>query len=251
MSFMTKIAVAFRAFKNADHLQAAPEGMKSLTHVPANRIPTTHVEKGPMDLKGFITPNDLIDLNSMYIRNAVAQLGAWTAIAKGFSAYLKNPRDAEVFVDEFHAWNAVTATENQMDEEATLQVVAKLTVVKPQKGNDQTDAIIARVRKVTVDEVRADREAKAQKEVAAREEAMLGYTQLLWSMVGHNESEYKLAGSKAVMKALDTMEWIASWTGNPAQIAGELLLCEADVAQLERIAKKEAEREGESQATFG
>lgn len=251
MSFLNKLAVAFSAFRNADHLMPAPAGVKSLSLPAANNLRPTHAVVDPVSYKGSVTTENLMDLNSSYIRNAIAQLGAWTALAKGFSAFLKNPKDAEVFIDEFHAWNAVTTTEHQMDEEATLTTVAKLTVVKPARGNDQTDAIIARVRKISVDAIRAEREAKAAKDTQKREEAMLGFSQLIWQTVGHgSDSIYSISGAKAVSKAIDTMQWIAAWTGNPDQIAGELLLCEADVAQLEIIARKESEREGESQGTF-
>jgi hypothetical protein len=251
MSFITKLAVAFRAFNNADHLQAAPAGVKSLTHVPASRIPVTHASPSHEVLKGSVTPDDLLDLNSVYIRNAIASLGAWTALAKGFNAFIKDTKTAEAFVTEFHAWNAACTYETQMDEKAVETTIAKLTVSKPAKGNDQTDKIIARVRKISVDAVRAERQQKAELETAKREAAMLAFTQLLWERIYDDEGTFKLSGTKAVSKALDTMQWIATnWVGEPDAIAGELLLCEADIAALERVAKAESEREGESQAVF-
>lgn len=250
MSFFTKIAVAIRAFNNADHLMPAPVGVKSLSYATAERAPTTHADVDPVQYKGSVTSEDLLDLNSTYIRNAVAQLGAWTALAKGFNAFLKNPKDAEVYVDEFHYWNSVTATEGQMNEEATLNTVAKLSQVKPAKGSVETDKIIARVRKISVEAIAAEREAKAAKDTAKREAAILAFDQMIWQSVGHGDGTYSIPGSKAVSKAMDTMMWIANWTGNPDQIAGELLLCEADMAQLEIVARKEEERKGESQGTF-
>lgn len=250
MNIINKLAMAFNAFKNADQLQAVPAGINTLTHVPANRIPVTHATHTQEPLKGSVTPDDLMDLNSVYVRNAVASLGAWTALARGFSAFLKDPKTAEASITEFHAWNSVCTTEGQMDEEAVVTTIAKLTQVKPAKGNDQTDSIIARVRKISVDAVRAERQAKADKDTAKREAAMLGFSQLVWERIYDSEGVFKISGTKAVSKAIDTMNWIANWSGQPDAIAGELLLCEADVATLERVAKAEAEREGESMGVF-
>lgn len=249
MSIFTRLSVALDVLLNGNTI-TAPAEVKSLSMPTAERAALTHVATPAVQYSGSVTPDDLMDLNSTYIRNAVASLGAWSALAKGFNAFLREPKLAEPFVDEFHAWNSVVTEEQQMNEEATLEVVAKLTQVKPAKGNDATDQIIARVRKIDVAAVRAEREAKAAKDTQKREAALLAYSQLIWSMVDHSESQYALSGAKAVSKAIDTMGWIAQWNGNPDAIAGELLLCEADVATLERIAKKEAEMEGQSQGTF-
>lgn len=249
MSFFSKIAVAIRAFNTADTLQQVPAGVKSLSY--STSIPTTHAVVDAVQYKGSVIAEDLVELNSTYIRNAVAQLGAWTALAKGFNAFLKDPKSAEPFVDEFHYWNSITTTEAQMSEEATINTIAKLSQVKPAKGNEQTDAIISRVRKVSVDALKAEREVKAAKDSAKREAGILAFDQMVWATVGHGDGNYSISGAKAVSKAMDTMMWIANWTGNPDQIAGELLLCESDIANLERVARKEAEREGESIGTFG
>lgn len=126
----------------------------------------------------------LDSLGSNYLKNAIAQLGAWSCLARAFSEYVKvqGKRAADEtklgqLIDELHCWNAAIDSDKQMDEEAILLATDKIAEVKPVKGSPETDAIIARVRKMSVEEVRADREAKAAKQTAERQELILGFTQ--------------------------------------------------------------------------
>ena len=192
-------------------------------------------------VQGSVTPDDLLDFSSEYARNAVANLGSWSALAKGFSAFVRNNKDpkAEQFSHEFHAWNSVAV--KQMDEESVLTTVANLSQVKPATGNKDTDAIIARITKKTVAEVQADREAKAKIATAKREDAIINYTSLVWSCV-FGDGQYSMEAQRVLDKLQQTLLWIASWdTTNPAAIAAELLLIERDIELVKGIANKPAD----------
>jgi hypothetical protein len=67
---------------------------------------------------GEVTPDVLSDLCSNRGKNAIAQLGAWSSVAKGFNAYMKQMQQREQFrnfdlvwknIAEFHAWNSSTS----------------------------------------------------------------------------------------------------------------------------------------------
>lgn len=53
-------------------------------------------------------------------------------------------------------WNAATSDDKQMSEESVI-ALDKIAEVPVQKGNEQTDAIIARVLNKDVETVRQDR----------------------------------------------------------------------------------------------
>lgn len=209
---------------------------------------TTHAEPRQVTV-GHITTEDLLDFGSKYSRSAVAQLGCWSAIARGFSEFVKaggrasfdakNPKSdkLDAFCLEFHAWNAV-AGEGEMDENATLETIARLSQVKPAKGDKQTDAIIARVLNKSVEEVKADREAKAAVATKRREEGILAFNTILWSCV-YSEGTYTMPAERVLNKLEQTLLWMAGWdTTNPASLAAELLLVEADMQTVKQVAAK-------------
>ncbi len=190
-------------------------------------------------LRGNISVNDISDLCSDYSKGAICSLACWSALAKGFNTYIKNPKDIklEAFLSEFHAWNAVSP--NQMDEVAVLETIARLTQVAPAKANEQTDAIIARVRKVSVTELRAEREKKAKADTARREEQLEQFATIVWSHV-FSEHNFEMPAMKAEAKLIDTMQWIANWqSSNPAAQASELLLLESDLNLVRKLATRD------------
>ena len=174
------------------------------------------------------------------------RLGAWSALARAFNEYEKvvgNRVANEVKLgqlnDEFHCWNAACSSEKQMDAEAIILAVDKIAVQKPVKGDATTDAIIARVRKCTVAELKAAREAMAAKQSAARAELLTGFVATIGSFTS-GDMNPSIPNAKVAAKALQTLDWIAEmWTGNPAGIAAELLLIEGDLATIEAAAKRE------------
>ena len=199
---------------------------------------------------GHISTADLLDFSSRYGRRAVAELGIWSAIAKGFTAFCKDQRDPsiETFIQEFHAWNqaadigrynAEDSNVTSWNDERTLETIARMSQVKPAVGNKQTDEVIARVLKKSIEEVKADRVAKAEKKSKEREDHILAFNSLLWSSVW-SEGEFSMPAQKVVTKLEQTLLWMAGWdTTNPAALATELLLLEADMTMVKNISKKE------------
>lgn len=189
--------------------------------------------------KGYISTEDLGDFISDYSKNAIASLGAWSALAKGYNEFVKDQTSPKVesFLSEFHAWNAVSPS--QMDEEAVLMTVARLAEVKPAKANETTDAILARIRKCTIEEVAAKRQADAEKKSRIREELLEAFVSAVWSHV-YSEKMYQLPAAKVETKLIQTMEWVAGWDStNPAAQAAELLLIEADLKMVKQLAKQD------------
>lgn len=214
--------------------------MEEALHIRSIRNATYAEEVGHVDtLKGTISTEDISDLSSDYVKSGICSLGSWSALARAYNMFMKNPKDMalESILSEFHAWNAVNP--QQMDEEAVLTTCAKLSQVQPAKGNKQTDEIIARVRKVSVEELRANREAEAKKLTAKREAMLEQFITIVWSHV-YSEQKYSMPASKAEAKAISVIEWVANWnSSNPASQAAELLLIEGDIAQLRRMARQE------------
>ena len=199
-----------------------------------------YAEVGHQDvLRGHLSCDDIGDLVSDYSKSAICSLASWSALAKAYNTYVKNPKDAKLegYLSEFHAWNAVSP--NQMDEVAVLETCARLTQVAPTKANEATDAIIARVRKVSVAELRVERERKAKADTARREEVLEQFVTAVWSHV-FSEHNFSIPAAKVEGKLIDTMSWIANWqSNNPAAQAAELLLIEADLKMIRKLASRD------------
>ena len=189
---------------------------------------------------GHLSTEDLHDFASDYGRNAVISLGTWSAIARGFSEFVRNPKSEKLdaILGEFHCWNALASESAQMDDDQTLAVIARLSVVKPKKGNEQTDAIIARITHKSLEEVAADRLKKAEKQTKQREDAIISFNSLLWTAT-QGDGLATMPAQKAVDKLQQTMLWVAEWDGEADRIASELLLLESDLKLVKQIAKKE------------
>ena len=261
-SIINSIAKAIvKSTSTVGHLDATPAQLaqvQTLT-IPANvgtrRQMVGHsTQDQAAPLNGKFTPDHLELLSSQYLRDAIAGLGAWSALAKMSNAYAKmqsrrnaDPTAYEQTKEEFHCWNAATSIDKQMDEEAVIIALDKIAEVPVQKGNEQTDAIIARVLNKSVDEVKKERIAKAAKQTAQRKELVAALCADVWKYSGENVDCY-LSSAKVAAKAVQTLEWIAStWQGEPAQIASELLLIESDIKTIEALARKEEEHDGENQ----
>lgn len=223
-----------------------PAGTKSLT-IPNAPKHIREQQDNTQQYIGQFHVSHLELLASDYLKNAIAQLGAWSALARAFSMYEKivgNKRgDESAFeklVEEFHCWNAATAENKQMDDEAITLAADKIAVVRPPKGSKETDAIIARIRKCTVAELKKQREEKAAKASAARTELLTGFVAALGHFSG-TDMDPSIPNAKAAAKAVQTIEWLASQDWSPEFVAGECILIEADLATLERNARKEEE----------
>lgn len=227
-----------------------PQNIGTRRSQPATTTPTALVGKFEVD--------HLECLSSQYLKDALAGFGAWSALAKAFSEYMKlnNRKNANTQVyeqakEQFHAWNAATSLDKQMNEETTALALAKIAEVPVPKSNNQTDAIFARVLNKSVEEVKAQRIAKADKETKARQEVLSALYADIWQYSGEPVECY-MSASKAAAKAVQTMEWIANtWQGNSSAVAAELLLIEVDLKTIEYMARKEEEHDRDGVTEVG
>lgn len=202
--------------------------------------------------KGEFSTSHLELLNSQRVKEAICGLGAWSALARAFNSYNNNldkpvnrrdEKQINSLIDEFHAWNSLA--QNQMDEDAVMDLATRLADVQPPKGNPSTDLIIARVRKCSVEDVKKDRERKAAVKAAIRVERIVGFVQHVWSWTVV-ETEYSIPMMKVINKVIQTMEWVAGWDSyDPAQTAAEILLMEDDLRTIEQLAKTKNNDKGE------
>ena len=196
-------------------------------------------------IKGEFSIADLDDLRSDRLKQAICSLGCWSAIARAFNQYNRQmdmPKSRQNFdqmnklTEEFHTWNS--HANEQMDDDATLAVVAKLTDAVVPRGNKATDEIIARIRKCSIDDVKADRIEKALIKQRKQEGHIEAFNSYLWANTYGDDENFSIPVAKVIMKAFQTMEWIASWDAfDPIAQAAELLLIEADIKYLEKMNK--------------
>lgn len=190
---------------------------------------------------------DLTRLSSERVRNAIASLGCWSAIARAFSEYErtvghKHMSDAKLtaLIDEFHAWNASSSARGYMGTDELFEAVAKMSVVNAPKGSKETDAILARVKKNTVEQIRAERLIKAEIKTKARIEMIDGFIALIEGYQGNDSDAHHMSSAKALDKALHTLDWVAGWdSNNPAEQAAELLMIEDDIRLIRELSKSE------------
>jgi len=227
-------------------------GAKDLTY---NKMPDFLSNTQALEsqaLKGEFSTSHLELLNSQRVKEAICGLGAWSALARAFNSYNNNldkpvnrrdEKQINSLIDEFHAWNSLA--QNQMDEDAVMDLATRLADVQPPKGNPSTDLIIARVRKCSVEDVKKDRERKAAVKAAIRVERIVGFVQHVWSWTVV-ETEYSIPMMKIINKVIQTMEWVAGWDSyDPAQTAAEILLMEDDLRTIEKLAKIKNNDHGE------
>jgi hypothetical protein len=246
------IASMFATKKQAQCTMTLESSAKNLTYGKMPSFLANQPTTESFAFKGEFSTSNLNLLNSTRVKEAICGLGAWSALARAFNAYNQNldkpiqRRDDEkvnALIDEFHAWNS--CAQNQMDEDAVMDLATRLADVQPAKGNAQTDIIIARVRKCTVEEVRADRDRKAKVKAAIRVERIVGFVEHVWSW-SVVDTEYSIPMAKVIGKVIQTMEWVAGWDAfDPAQVAAEILLMEDDLRTLEKLAKNKCNDHGE------
>lgn len=245
---------------NVAATQAELGAAKSLTTrvLPKNHHLLSQGERSVTNglVAGKFHVSNLDQLSSDYLRSSIAQHAAWICLAQAYGEYErvvnKKSRDDKrlnTILDEFHCWNAALPLTKQYDDVNLVDTVARMSQVPPQKGNDATDAIIARVRGCSVDELRKARQAEADKKTKQREDMLEGFLSAIWSFTS-SELDPFISGAKAEAKAISTIEFVAnSWTGDPAAIAAEITLMEDDIKKIRWIAHQETIREGEGQTT--
>ena len=187
---------------------------------------------------GNIPLSAITQLSSDRIKWAIISYGTWVSLAKAFSSYQKTlgryakETDRQAFghaLDDFHAWNSTL--EQPLGEEQVEDIVTRLTSPVIVKENDETDKIRAGALGCSVAEVRARRQAKAEKEKALRFDAMKGFLAEIWSGNSLSDDPF-LPGNKVMAKAQATLEWMANqdWI-EPA----EILLATEDMKLLNRF----------------
>ena len=220
-----------------------PPGTKSLT--TPNR-PQHEVEQvaNPTMYRGQFHLSHLDMIYSTYLKNAVCQLGAWSSMAKAFNLFQKNYGKRTVneapflrLVEEFHAWNAATDEAKQMSEDDIILTADRIAEVKVAKGSKETDAIIAKIRKISVEQLKADRLAKAEKATATRKDMLISFVAALGQPTG-SDIDPEMPVEKVASKALQTLEFLATQNWDPTFIATECLLIQGDLDNLEAITKK-------------
>lgn len=207
---------------------------------------------------GKFYPEHLELLSSQYLKDAIAGLGAWSALAKMFNEYAKmqnrrnaDPSKYEQTKEEFHIWNSCTSIDKQMSEESVIIALDKIAEVKIPQGNKDTDAIIARILNLDLATVQADRVTKAAKQTAKRKEMLAHLCADVWQYSGE-DVECFLSSAKVASKGIQTLEFIATyWQGRPEAIAAELLLIESDMKTIEALAQREEDHVGDGVAEVG
>lgn len=258
MSFISSIHSIANATRNSiANLIAADraptvmivDNAKSLTHANAPAHVLSQAERAEQTAmaKGKFYVIDLPTLNSERVRDAIASLGCWSAIARGFSEYErtvghKHMSDAKLvmLIDEYHAWNASASARGYMNTDQLFEAVAKMSVVNPPKGSAETDAILARVKKMSVADIRAERMKKAETKTAARIEMIEGFVATVEGYQGSDIDHHAMSAAKALDKAIQTLDWVAGWdSNNPTEQAAELLLIEDDIKMIREALKHE------------
>lgn len=245
-SFFNKIRLALSVALAPSQIKVVvPPGTTSLT---TPRTPR-HIEEqvaNPTVYRGQFHLSHLDMIHSSYLKNAVCQLGAWSSMAKAFNLFQKNygkrtvnPAPFLRLVEEFHAWNAATDEAKQLSEDDIILTADRIAEVKVAKGSKETDAIIAKIRKVSVEQLKADRLAKAEKATAARKDMLVGFVAALGQPTG-SDIDPELPMEKVAGKALQTLEFLAAQDWDPTFVATECLLIQGDLSNLENIAKKPA-----------
>lgn len=227
------------------YMNTQQESVKALTYSGRKHIVVDRTQQ-PVILNGDLTLSQIQQLHSQKVVASICNYGAWEALARAFSAYcamhrtrVVNPKTAQTLalqLDRFHAFNAALDSLGMggMGEVAVEELVARLTVGKPVKENAATDAILARVKHMSVEEVRKEREGRQQREEARRVELMNAFLAEVWSATTSDE-DVTLNAQKAYDKAMSCLEWMANWD-NPD--VAEILIAEADVKTLERMADR-------------
>lgn len=241
MSYITRLVNALfnrtttTTYQEPIPVRQIPSGVSiKLANTDANRIASFRTH-------GDITAEQVKNLHSDRIRNAICSLGAWIGLAQAFQAYgnihgSKYPKERDVQrlkqgLATFHGWNE--ASLNPVSHEDILETVARMTTIRVREDST-TDAILARIKNITIDEVKEERLARAAKQQKQREQLVEAFVQEVASSTSYNEDP-SMPAAKALKKAEETLAWIAGWD-NPD--VGELLIAEADIAILHRMDKE-------------
>lgn len=239
------------------------EGSKNLTYGKIPEYQRSVTPMASMGIKGEITPEHLSMFRSNRGKQTVASLGCWSALARAFSLFMKEQQVHpsrqnwdKVYntLAEFHAWNAACCEKSSgffvrdngeaygenlgftMSEEEVEITVAKLAILPMPRGDDKTDAILAKVRGCSMEVLRKEREDDINQRSEKRLSLVQEFCQMIWAGVGSgDEVEVSMPISKAIGKLAQTLQWVAGWKLDPASAASECLLLQDDIETLTKM----------------
>ena len=214
--------------------------------------------------KGDFMATDLLELKSTRSVNALAGLGVWVALAKGFGAWTtpKTAKNAELrhtrivdAMEEFHAWNVMhvceeqyimgspTMVEGKWNQDRCEETLIKLSYVQPIASTSAAKealTILARVRGQSIEELLDARKKAAEEQTVAKMEQITAFLNELWSFSNDDTSvNPKMDLDKAINKIEQTLSWVAGWNttteaGQMTQIS-ELILLEQDLKYMRTL----------------
>ena len=280
MKLINVIKAAFSAAKMAANNTGTisnGDGVKTMTY---GKVPEHQRSVTPMTstaLMGEVTPEHLSSLRSERGKQAVASLGCWSALAKGFNQFMRTKQEHPSRQDwtkvyqhlaEFHSWNAACCEKSSgyfvrqdgdaygenlgfaMSEEEVEITIAKLAILPMPKGDDKTDAILAKVRGCTVEILRKEREDDINLRSSKRLELVQEFCQMVWACSSDDPVEVSIPMAKVLNKLGQTLQWIANWKLDPAAAASECLLLQDDIETLSKINNKEIDRDSRHDQYF-
>jgi hypothetical protein len=176
----------------------------------------THMTTTRSVVKGHIYPQDLLDLTGEWSKSSIANNASWICLAKAWQAYEKmmakmvdrrNPQEIEALLDGFHAWNSVSP--KPYDEDGIEEQVIKMCIRNVPKGTPETDAIRAKVRGMSVNQFKQDRERIERMRKAKQAENIRGFLAMTKNSVPIVDGDYKITLQQAIAKLEDTMSFLA------------------------------------------
>lgn len=180
-------------------------------------------------------------LESQRIKDAIFNYAAWLSLARAFNTFTKTVSkraqgqqalDVARELNEFHDWNA--SMTNPMDAARIEEIVAKLASPTITKENAQTDAILARIKGLSIAQVQEQRIAQAEAKAKDKEAKITAFLTEVEGMADAEEcGNPSINATTATLKAIDCLQWLAN-RENPDM--GELIIAEADIATLEAYA---------------
>lgn len=250
-SIIARIGNALIAFAGIDKQEVKQEiKVKTIpAGVGTRRQPQfATVDKVGHHIVGNISLEQLKELASTRIKDAIFNYAAWLCLARAFNTFCKTVAkrmqgqqalDVAKALNEFHDWNS--SMNNPMNQERIEEIVVKLATPQVPRENNATDAILARIKGMSVTEIRQDRLSKAEAQAKDREAKIKNFLQEVEVMAECAElGNPSINAQTATLKAIDCLQWLANWE-NPDM--AELLIAEGDITILEALAHSEGLKE--------
>lgn len=250
-SIIARIGTALLAFASIDKQEVKREiKVKTIpAGVGTRRQPQfATVDKVGHKAAGNLSLEQLKELASTRIKDAIFNYAAWLCLARAFNTFCKTVAkrmqgqqalDVAKALNEFHDWNS--SMNNPMDQERIEEIVAKLATPQVPRENDATDAILARIKGMSIADVRKIRLEKAEAQAKDREAKIKNFLQEVEVMAECAElGNPSINAQTATLKAIDCLQWLANWE-NPDM--AELLIAEGDITILEALAHSEGLKE--------